>query len=296
MTERKDRIDAFAGTILLFFSALLGLNQVLVKMVNMGFQPVFQAGFRSLCAILPVLLYSIWKKKRLSISDGSLVPGMICGSLFAIEFLMLFESLEYTSVARASILFYTMPLWVAVGAHFLIPGERLTTIKTIGLAIAIVGVTFAFYDKSNVASENQLLGDMLSLAAAVFWAALALMARTTKLSRSSPEMLLLYQLVMSAVILLALAPLFGDLIRDLTPLIIGIFTFQVLVIVCVGFLTWFWILSIYPASDMASFGFLSPVFGVFFGWLILKEDISISIIGALAMVCVGITLVNRKAS
>lgn len=295
MTERKDRIDAFAGTILLVFSALLGMNQVLVKMVNMGFQPVFQAGFRSLCAILPILLYSIWKKKKLSISDGSLVPGMICGSIFAIEFLMLFESLEYTSVARASILFYTMPLWVAVGAHFLIPGERLTTTKTIGLGIAIVGVTVAFYDKSNVASENQLLGDMLSLAAAVCWAALVLVARTTKLSRSSPEMLLLYQLVMSAVILLALAPLFGDLIRELTPLIIGIFTFQVLIIVCVGFLTWFWVLSIYPASDMASFGFLSPVFGVFFGWLILSEEISLSIIGALAMVCVGITLVNRKA-
>ena len=292
--ERKDRIDAFAGTILLGFSALLGLNQVLVKIVNTGFQPVFQAGLRSACALIPVLLYALWKKKKLSISDGSLVPGVICGTLFSFEFLMLFQSLEYTSVSRASVLFYTMPFWVAVGAHFWIPGERLNLGRVLGLALAIAGVVLAFYDKPTFASENQLLGDILCLVAAVFWAGIALMVRATKLSRSTPEMQLVYQLVVSTIVLLALAPLFGDLFRDVTPLIIGIFTFQVLVIICVGFLTWFWILTIYPASDMASFGFLAPIFGVFFGWLILKEEISTSIIGSLVMVCIGIVMVNMK--
>jgi len=292
--ERKDRIDAFAGTILLVFSALLGLNQVLVKIVNSGFQPVFQAGLRSVCALLPVLIYSLIMRKRLSISDGSLVPGIICGTLFSFEFLMLFEALEYTSVSRASVLFYTMPFWVALGAHFLIPNEKLTLVRLAGLGLAILGVVLAFYDKPLAASDNQLLGDILCLAAAVFWAGIALMVRATKLSRASPEMQLVYQLVVSSVILIGLAPLFGDLIREVTPQIIGIFAFQVLVIICVGFLTWFWILTIYPASDMASFGFLAPIFGVFFGWLILKEDISMSIIAALVMVCMGIVLVNRK--
>lgn len=292
--ERKDRIDAFAGSALLIFSALLGLNQVLVKLVNMGFSPVFQAGFRSLCALAPVLIYSVLMKKKLSISDGSLIPGIICGSLFSFEFLMLFQSLEYTSVSRASILFYTMPFWVAVGAHFFIPGERLTVIRTLGLGLAILGVVLAFYDKPLVSSDNQFLGDMLCLIAAIFWAGIALMVRATKLSRSSPEMLLIYQLVVSAAILLPIAPFFGDMIRDVTPLILAIFSFQVLVIVCVGFLTWFWILTIYPASDMAAFGFLAPIFGVFFGWLFLKEDISLSIIAALVLVSVGIALVNKK--
>ena len=63
-----------------------------------------------------------------------------------------------------------------------------------------------------------------------------------------------------------------------------------------GFLGWFWVLSIYPASDIAAFGFLTPLFGVVFGWLILGERISVTIIGALLLVSVGIVLINRRTA
>jgi drug/metabolite transporter (DMT)-like permease len=65
-------------------------------------------------------------------------------------------------------------------------------------------------------------------------------------------------------------------------------------VVCFGFLIWFWVLSVYPASSMASFSFLSPVFGVIFGWLILGEKIDETIIIALLLVSLGVILVNRK--
>ena len=44
--ERKTRIDTLGAVVLVLFSALLGLNQVLVKLVNAGMHPVFQAGLR----------------------------------------------------------------------------------------------------------------------------------------------------------------------------------------------------------------------------------------------------------
>lgn len=53
---RKDRIDATGATFLIVFSAVLGLNQVLIKLVNVGLQPVFQAGMRSLLALPIVVL------------------------------------------------------------------------------------------------------------------------------------------------------------------------------------------------------------------------------------------------
>ncbi|NNE24223.1 MAG: DMT family transporter, partial [Rhizobiales bacterium] len=118
--------------------------------------------------------------------------------------------------------------------------------------------------------------------------------RLTRFRNSTPVMQLLYQLAVSSVILMPAAPLFGELVRDFTPMIGGIFAFQVLVVVGVGFLVWFWVLSIYPTSDMASFGFLTPLFGVSFGWLILSEQVSIALLGGLAMVSVGIVLINRK--
>lgn len=292
--QRKDRIDAFGATLLVSFSMLLGLNQVFVKIVNSGFQPVFQAGLRSACAILPVLAYALIARKRLSISDGSLIPGIACGLLFGFEFLLLFQALDFTSVARASVLFYTMPFWLAIGAHFLIPGERLTVQKLSGMGLAIIGVAWAMVDRDNTAGELALIGDIACLVASVFWAGIALLARATPLSRSSPEMTLLYQLFVSAIVLLALTPLITEPIRTVTPIVLGMFAFQVFVVVGFSFLGWFWVLSIYPASEMASFGFLAPVFGVFFGWLVLDEAISPTIIGALVLVSAGIVLINRK--
>ncbi len=292
--QRKDRIDLFGGTILVVFSVLLGLNQALIKIVNGGFQPVFQAGLRSACAFVPVLLFALLTRKRLSLTDGSFWPGLVCGGFFAAEFLLLFLALDYTTVARASVFMYSMPFWVAIGAHVLIPGERLTPVRLAGLALAMVGIVWALLDDAAPATSNAIWGDLASLVAAMFWAGIALMVRTTKLSRATPVMQLLYQLCVSGIVLIAIAPIFGDLIREPTPLIFGIFAFQVLVIISIGFTVWLWVLSVYPASDMASFGFLAPLFGVLFGWVLLDEPITSAIVGGLALVSVGIVLINRR--
>ena len=86
--------------------------------------------------------------------------------------------------------------------------------------------------------------------------------------------------------------------KFIIPLIVvlGVFVFQSLIIVAGGFLIWFWILSIYPASLMASYSFLGPIFGVFFGWFILNEEISIFLLISLLLVCLGIYLININDS
>ena len=292
--ERKDRIDALGGVVLVTFSLLMGLNQVMIKLVNAGMSPVFQAGLRSACAVLPVLAFAVLTRKRLSLTDGSFWPGVLCGCFFSAEFVLLFQSVEFTSVARVSVFFYTMPFWVALGAHFFIAGEQLTRVRVVGLVLAFLGVAMALLRNDSPATERALFGDFLSLLGAMFWAGIVFLARLTKFSRASSEMQILYQLAVSAVLLLAVAPLFGPVLREMTLSLAGIFAFQVLAVVCVGFLAWFWVLKRYPASDMASFSFLAPLFGVTFSWLILREEISWVIIAALGLVAVGIYLVNRK--
>jgi len=291
---RKDRIDALGAVALVGFSAAMGLNQALIKLVNEGMAPIFQAGMRSAVAFPVVMLFAFLMARRLSLKDGSFWPGIFTGLLFSVEFMLLFKSVEYSSVARISILFYTMPFWVALGAHFLIPGERLTRWRVLGLFLAICGVVLALSDQEIASRPDAWKGDIMALIGAVFWAGIALTARTTKMANASPEMQLIYQLTVSAPIMIGVAIYTGDTYRDMTYELFGIFLFQALIVVGVGFLTWFWVLSIYPASNMASFSFLAPVFGVLAGWQILGENVSIAIIGALVLVAIGIVLVNRK--
>ena len=292
--ERHDRMDALGASLLIGFSLLLGLNQAMVKVVNDGLAPVFQSGLRSALALPLVLLFAIIMKRRLSLSDGSVPYGILNGLFFSIEFCLLFLALDYTTVARVSLFFYLMPIWVAIGAHFLIPEEPLNRFKVAGLTLAVAGMAVAFSGGLGAAPPQAWLGDLLALAGGMFWAAIALLTRTTRLANCSSEMNLLYQLAVSAVFLLLISPLFGPAIREVSTTILLVFAAQVVLVASFGFLLWFWILSIYPVSNMASFGLLTPIFGVFFGWLIFDDPITPAFLLAIAMVSFGVVLVNRR--
>ena len=290
--DRKTSIDLFGAVALTLFSLNLGFNQVVVKVANGGFQPVFMAGLRSLGALV---LLALWMRARgvsLRLPALGRGGGVLAGVLFAVEFLCLFTALDLTSVARASILFYSMPVWLALAAHLLLPGERLNGVRLLGLALAMGGVVLAVLDRD--AAAGSLAGDLFALGAAFCWAGIALCVRVTSLSEIPAEQQLLWQLLVSAPILLLLAPAFGPLIRTLEPIhVIGL-GYQMVFIASFGFLFWFWLMKIYPASGVASFSFLSPVFAVVLGWALLGERIALSIWVALGLVAVGLVLINRK--
>ena len=188
-----------------------------------------------------------------------------------------------------------MPIWMAIGAHLFIPGEAITARKALGLGLAMIGVVVAMSDRGAV-GQASLYGDLCALGAAICWASLALVAKATDLKLAKPEVQIFWQVLVSAVILLAIAPFFGPLIRELLPIHIAGLLFQITVVVSGAFVFWFWLLSIYPASAVASFSFVTPVFGVGLGWLLLGDHVGLRLIGALALVAIGILLINTVRS
>ncbi|MBT8456439.1 MAG: DMT family transporter [Alphaproteobacteria bacterium] len=290
--DKKDRLDTFGIVSLVLFSAFLGFNQVVIKVVNEGLQPTYFAGLRSAGATVCVALWMWARGIRLRPLPGTVPAGLMIGCVFAAEFLFLFTALDLTTVSRSSVVFYSMPLWMALGAHFLIPGQKVTRMKAVGLLLAFAGVAWAILNRPDT-GEASLIGDLCALGAAIGWATAALMARASKLRDESPEMQLLWQVAISAPILLLAAPLFGPLIRDLQPIHLWGLAFQIVLVVSAGFVFWLWLLSIYPPASVAAYGFLGPIFGVGFGWLLLGEEVGPTILGALALVAVGLYLINR---
>ena len=78
--------------------------------------------------------------RRLGLGRATAPAGLLMGAVCSVEFLGLFVALDLTSVARASVIFYSMPLWLALIGHFALPGERLTPLKVLGLVLALAGV------------------------------------------------------------------------------------------------------------------------------------------------------------
>ncbi len=290
----RAHLDLRGAALLIVFSSVLGLNQSLVKLVNAGIEPMLQSGLRSACAALLLISFMALRERPMPLSHRYLGLGILNGLLFSGEFACLFLALEHSMVARVSLLFYTMPFFVAVGAHFLFPSERLTARRLGGLLLAVSGIALVLLGDREATASPTLLGDLLALAGAACWAGLTLVTRATRLKELPPDQNLFFHLVVSAIVLLALALLSGDGIRDLTPAIAAIFAFQVVVVVCLGFALWFWILSIYPVSVTASFSLLTPLFGVFFGAWIFEETLSAVFYAAIGMVCGGLVLINGR--
>jgi drug/metabolite transporter (DMT)-like permease len=224
-----------------------------------------------------------------------MLPGLLAGALFGGEFVLIFVGLEFTTVARSTLLINTMPFWVLVGAHFLL-GERMSVTKFAGLVLAFAGVALVFSDKLSVPGPLALTGDLMSLGAGMLWAATTLVIKRSRLVRASAEKLLLYQLSVSAAIAAPLLLVSGPAFREISGFSSAALLFQAFYIVAFTFMLWFWLVRRYPAAGLASFTFLTPVFGVLCGGIFLGEPLSWKIFMALGLIAIGLLVVNRSAS
>ena len=287
-----DRLDAFAISLMLMLTLSWGLNQVAIKLANDGFQPLFQGGFRSLAGGILVLLWCRYRRIPLFERDGTLVAGILAGSLFAGEFALVYIGFDLTSASRGILFLNTMPFFTAIGAHFFL-GERLTPVRLFGLIAAFGGVFLVFSDRFGLPSPTAIRGDLFCLVAGFLWAATTLVIKGSALRHAPAEKTLLYQLAISAAALLPVSLMVGPLLRSPDMISIGALTFQTAYVVAVTYVLWFWLIRRYPASSLATFTFLSPVFGVILSGLILGDPMSFRLIAALGLIAAGILLVNR---
>ena len=291
--ERKDHIDAIGVVSLVGFATVLAFNQVVIKVGNTGFQPVFMAGIRSFGALFVLLAWMRFRGISLDFSRRYRTSGLLLGALFGFEFVCLFWALDHTTVSRASILFYTMPMMLAAVAHFVLPAERLTLRRALGLGMAMCGVALVLSRRQ--VGEASVMGDIAALAAAAGWAGIALTVRLTPVSEQKPEMQLFWQLSVSTIMLLCAAPFFGPFLRAPDLVHFAALAYQIVVVASAGYLFWFFLMARYPASGVASFSFLSPVLSVFLGWMVLGEQVGWATVLALVMVAIGLVLINRRA-
>jgi len=295
--ERKSQLDALAVTTLVVCCLLWGLNQVAAKAALPELGALWQAALRSTGAAVLLWLWARARGIALFDRDGTLPGGLLAGALFAAEFFCIFVGLQFTTASRMVVFIYTSPFVVALGMPLISRAERLHAVQAIGLVLAFAGVASAFSEgfSQPAAGPQQWIGDALGVLAGILWGATTLAIRATKLTHASAEKTLFYQLAVSALLLLAgAAATAPPPLHALSPLAWGSLAFQVVVVSFASYLVWFWLIRHYPATRIASFTMLTPVFGLILGSLLLAEPITARLLIALATVAAGILLVNRK--
>jgi drug/metabolite transporter (DMT)-like permease len=296
MRERKQHLDGLATSLLLACCLFWGFQQILIKTTVGEVPPLWQAALRFLGATVVLWLWCAMRRIKLFERDGTLRAGLLAGTLFAGEFSCIYLGLRDTTASRLTVFLYTSPFVVALLLPRLVPAEKLRPVQWTGLVIAFVAVAAAFSEGfSGATTPRQLRGDALALAAGVLWGLTTLVIRASAMSTASAEKTLFYQVAVTA----AVAPLVSLALGETWSLQYsayawGSLTVQTALGAFASYLAWMWLLRHYPATQMSSFVFLTPVFALVLGVALLSEPLTIQLVLALCGVAAGIVLVNRR--
>ncbi len=292
--RQPDGLSFGAMSLVLLLCFIWGGNFIAIMISNRGFEPILAASIRSATAAVLLLVWGLLIRHDLRVRGRALLHCFIVSLFFAGEFLFVYWGTKYTLASRATVLLYTSPFWVTLGAHFLL-GERLTAPRITGLSLAFAGVV-AVFGAGFATPGGSLLGDFMELLGAVFWAGNTLYGkRTLGRYRVSPTQLLFYQVLFSAPFLFA-----GSLIVEGAPVVdvrtdaVLALLHQTVVVVTITYLAWFWLLRTYKAGNLAAFTFITPLFGVLMGGIVLGEPLPWLLWVGAVLVAVGIYLVNRR--
>mgnify|MGYP002735257446 FL=1 len=291
----KDHLDGLAIGILIACCMFWGLQQILVKAVMAEVPPLMQASVRCIGACVLLVLWCRVRGIPLFKRVGSLWGGLLAGGLFAAEFACIYLGLLHTTASRLTVFLYTSPFWVAALVPLFVQSERLRPLQWLGLACAFVAVAFAMREGLGGGSAT---GDLLGLAAGALWGLTTVSIRATSLTtRVSPEKLLFYQIATTAIVVPWISLALGETwsLSGWSMLAWGSVLAQTVIGAFASYLAWMWMLGRYPATKISVFVFLTPLFALLFGTVLLHEAVSTTLLAALGLVVVGIVLVNRRA-
>jgi drug/metabolite transporter (DMT)-like permease len=287
-------LDALGIAVVIGLCVCWGFNNVAIKLAIHDIPPLIQSATRSAIATILVSGWCHARGQPLFKRDGTLVAGIIAGVLFALEFLLIYRGLVWTTVTRGTLFLYLAPFFVVIGSRWLIPGDHFHASQWLGLLLSFIGIVIAFGVPEPTADPRQIIGDLMLVGAAAAWAATTLLIKVTALNRISAEKTLLYQLVVSVPLLAIGALVFGEHI-DAVPsaIALGSFVYQTVWVVSVTFPIWFALIVRYSAARLSAFTFLAPICGIAAGHFVLGEPLTPTFAMAAILVAFGLVLVNR---
>jgi len=207
----------------------------------------------------------------------------------------IFWGLNYTLASRTAVILNTQPIWTAVLAHFFVAGDRLTRLKGVGLCLAFAGVFALFRGQVTAEGRDTMTGDLMMLGAALSWAVQNVV--TKRVTRHvEPMTIVFWQALCSAMMFFVVSACveWGQPMDFVHPTFLFCLAYIVLVATAYSFVKWVDLIRHNDPSTVASFCFVTPVAGVFFGLILLGEPITWDIVLATGAVAAGIVCANLR--
>lgn len=292
-TTDGDSLPFPAALYTVFLCMLFGANNVAVKISLTGVGIYTNAGLRFGGAALFLLAWGVTTGKPLRISARQLLQMTIFTAIFFFQITFFYMGLRLTSASHGVLISNLLPFVVMLLAHHLLPNDRITRKKVLGLVLGFAGVFLLFID-SAASPHSSLHGNLLIAIGVLLWGCNAVFVKKI-ISDYTPLQITIYPMLIGAPIYLLCGVLFDTpMIAEVdTPIVLAML-YQTLVTTTFGFLAWNRLIQQYGATALHAFIFIMPLSGVFFGVTLLGEPVTSALLGSILLVTCGLVVINRR--
>ena len=216
---------------------------------------------------------------------------LVSGGFIGLNWVLLFESYRYTSVAVATLCYYMAPIFVMIVSPFLLK-EKLTVKKVLCVIVALIGMVFVSgVLDGGISDVSEMKGILFGLGAAALYATVIMMNQ--KLREVPTYDKTIMQLGAAAVVLIPYILFVEDLSAVvLTPLIVFMLIIVGVVHTGIAYALYFGSMNGLKAQTVALFSYIDPIVAIILSAMFLKEPMTIySAIGAVLVI--GATMISE---
>jgi drug/metabolite transporter (DMT)-like permease len=236
-----------------------------------------------------IVLQGKWIQKR-DLDWRFLLPTAVF--MMALPYGLVFWGEQYVSAGLGAILNGTIPFFTALFALSLLPQERLSLRKAVGLVLGFAGVVVIFWDQAGAFRQSHFWGKIALLGSAVSYGLANVWVRRHAETYDTQKAVFL-QMLLGTVMLLGLAAL-SERSAAWSWSMPGLIALLYLAIVgsALAFAAFFWLLKRVEATKASLIAFVTPVVALFLGWAVLGETVTIRVAVGSCLVLAGILTVT----
>lgn len=287
-------LDLFATVLTILLCAIWGGAFVGIKISTLDMPPLGSGATRFALTGTVLLLWAFYQRVPLRYGPAEVRSLLVMTAMFFYINVTAYVGTSWTTAGRATVFFYTQPLFLALLAPYFLPGDHLTSRKLLGLGLALCGIVALFFTKLSGRAESTLAGDIFVLSGALVSAFSGIATKRTA-GRIHPVALICWQCWLSWPFLALMSWwLEADRPFVFTGRAVAAILYLGLISAAFGFVAFAWLIQRNSATRVTALTFLAPVFGVAYSWLFFREAFTpLQLLGVLG-VCVGVYIVNSK--
>jgi drug/metabolite transporter (DMT)-like permease len=279
--------------LLLLLGAIWGSSFFNIKIATYSYEPYTLALIRVVLATVTMLAVSfIYKIKIYAFSKNWRTYALVGICNITIPFSLIAIGTNKIDSYLAAMLMSTTPITGSILAHFFIKGEKISFLKSLGIILGFAGILLLFFDKL-IINESNYLFVLIILLGSTFYSISGILI-LKKLKKSGNINVTTSTLIWSMITLMPLSFMLEDPFKSI-PTLESTLSLIYLGVVATGFAWWlrFKILSKNGIVFQTQVAYLIPIFGVIFGALILKEQITWKVLVSLIIIMSGIYIVKK---